>query len=831
MKKSLVILILSLCLLTLFFVSCGQPPEVPPEENEYEYKFSVGAGDDVVEIAYVVETVYESSSDVTDCEVFAEVNGTRFETYSNRYQFSGKSGTVSVNNQLDLKLENGTLTPTSISGPGIIPSYALLSGTYALSENSQLDEQEGLADVDFTLTLNENGTGSFMGIALTYYPLSGDKIVIFDEESARSGLVLNLYLDSKTHEPQQNSLSYDFSVGASFADYYKVFLDPTHTTWGGQGYFTGHSLVTNGTHFYIEGQQYVTGSYELSGGIMTLRSTDSEDAAVTLAVTSDWFDFEREKSYVAGDSYIYLYKNGLSHVSHSHMSGDYEVPKGLGNSDVPAIYQREGNKTYVFDKETLDVVAVIPGDTYIDFSTYTRYADRIQQSSGDPVSHLCISSDKETIFISFPYSGNDGAIEYVNITEDPDYYARLRLNDSVVITRNQYYFLIENTYIAVDAGDYPQLGSIAASATGYSITGASVAYSTVHWDNSDVYRVPYEDVFLAKIVGDDGTVTYAAIGISNYDGVPFSYAVWESGRMLVDNVEGMTVLAGPEDMLIVVKKIGDVHEFVKYDIELLPHNLQYFETSDDYVTLKERLSDTYYLINRDTLGIDFIIEDEDYAGLAGARIINMAGVDRYDASLLDYTNLDFFGKIIVFDTGKLYRPVGSRWYLKCCEYEAVECSFPALVMDEVIKYTYIRHWMGEDSEVTVYLYVNEDGYYDLIAYSDQWMDPDGLAAFTAVDGSAKAYALSLDGDDGTLELTRYTDSAGNEYMLLVGYVLSEYHMDQSSYTMACAEIRALAFGRYTETASGYEITNIMGGAVYTVTVDGDTAGVVIGTAS
>ena len=830
MKKTFLVLLTMLFVLTL--ASCsfisqfigGENNNDTPVTGEYEYKFAVGTGDNVVNIAYVVKTSYTKSSDSTGYEVFAKVNGEAIESRLASGVFDGKEGIININGIWDLELKDGVITPLSApSGSNIIGNYGTMQGTYALESNSQLHEmnngKEDDEKYDFTLKLNADGTGSLININLTYYPIQGNKIVIFNENSEQRGVILDLNYNLHTYKPQEDSLAYNFGLGTGIENYYKIFLG-TSTTHSGEGIFMGQTLHSNGTHFYLEGQSWVLGKCELKNGIMSLifDNTPNEDGGentIEVAITDYGFDYEKAKSYVAGYHYIHIYKNGGAYVNTKELSGTYSVANGIDGLDVPAVCDQ--NKVYVFDKETLDLVATFSGDTYVDISSYTKYTNRAAKPGVESISNIYVSSDKKTVLRSHYYPSENTKIEYENLNTSVDAEVHNIGDDTVITTNYCYYFLMDGTYIEVNSYDYSELRSSIGSAVSYSISAMPTMHTTIYWYNENVYTYETEGTYVAKICWEDNdeSVLYIVISISDSDGS--AYASFIKGRTVVSDVDGVTITVNGSNYITLVKNIGTKLIYVdcELDSDIDASKLEYIGKEGDYLILLENGTDTHYLINKNTLECDYIIIDPDYTGIADTQIVSMAGVSDYDDSVLPYNNYSFFAEILVLDN-KTYVPIKTMKYLNCCVYEARESvAFPELMTNNVIKLSPDEDYVGDYYD---YYYITEDGYYNFAMSTA--LDPANLASFTK-NGETAVYAITE--SSFMLELSKYTDPAGNEYMLILGYSLNKFYMEDSSYGEACMSMPYSDFGTFTETADGYIITGTIDGTVYTVTIDGENA--------
>jgi len=822
MKRTYRILlcVFALLMLTLVFVSCGDNGgDEPPVENEYAYSFTVGVGEDSVELAYVVKTSYQKSQNTTDCEVFARVDGTLIDSRIATCSFSGEEGTINVNGTWELKLENGVLT--SVTAPSeysaIIPANDVLNGTYALDAQSQIPEMSGNAEMDFSLTLNTDGTGTLLEKPLTYYPLDGDSIVILDEDG--EGLVLDMNRTQKSYKPQEDSLSFNFAVGTDFANYYKVFFDSERQTRSGEGMFTAHMLHTSGSYFYIEGARWVTGRYENNEGVISLFvDGEADQDAITIFSTDSIFDAARSKSYAVESAgrYLYIYEDGSAYVS-TDISGIYEVAKGTTGLDIPAIYDRNNDKTYVYSKTTLDLVATFRGDTYVDISTYKKYTNLAQLPNAELISNIYVSPDHQTILKSYEYTSGGTAIEYENMKAAPQN-GRIDFENTLITTNDFCYFLTNNGYFEIGNYDIPQLRDKVSSAVSCTLTKMPVTVTNISYSSDGKYVIPYPDSYVAKICWEnsDQAVMYVVLGVSMSDNVPTgAYAIAFYGMTLANDVDGITAISALyDDTLMLVKKVENTLTITNYTFDFDSSDLRYHSNEGDYLTLKDRLLDVYYLINKNTMEFDYIIEDANYEGITGAKISGMAGVENY--SQFEIAKYPSFADILYFDSGKFYRPFEQKEYLGCYHYLAVAgTAFPDLMTAMVIQYPINEGAVG-------YYYINEDGYYPFSLSTA--LDPSELAAFEK-DGAIMVYTTNDDGTTKTLELTKYNHPMGDTYMLLIEYELIDFTATENTATEATLSMTIFVFGTVTETQDGYEISNTLGGA-YTITIDGDQATIV-----
>ena len=149
----------------------------------YDYAFTLGSGDYAVELAYHVKT--STDSDGTIYDVYPKVNGTVIGTSGIGGGTLGSDGIINVIDVLKLKLEGETLSFVSFTDPGrgiLIAGNEFLAGTYNLQSGMGFGDGFNVDGLDTTLTLNTDGTGSFLGLSLVYMPLNSSEIVIFNED-------------------------------------------------------------------------------------------------------------------------------------------------------------------------------------------------------------------------------------------------------------------------------------------------------------------------------------------------------------------------------------------------------------------------------------------------------------------------------------------------------------------------------------------------------------------------------------------------------------------------------------------------------------------------
>ena len=816
MKKitSILIIVLSLFVLTLTLTACDSSlgGNTEPVLGEYEYKFTLGKDSDTVDIAYVAKTSYVEAQDSTSYEIFAKVDNTLISHCIASGSFSGKEGELHVNGLWTLNLKDGKLTPSAASTSyGIIQDYSVYAGTYALNENSEVDETLELQSSDLNLTLKADGTGSLINKTLFYFPLGGDSIVIFEDDDKEDGLVIELNRLEMTHNPTHDRLTFNFVRGTDFANYYKIFFDESGTKIrSGEGFFNDSTLHTNDTHFLMIGKRWVIGRYELKDGIMSVIYDGEEDhESVKLTVTDTFFDYERATTHYSTDKskYVHIYKNGLAFISDDGTT--YELAKNADGLNVIAVCTQnyDGEKrVQVYDKETLTVSFRLPGDTYVDLSGYDVYEDVANEYLSEVARNLYISPDGNSMFMSSHYLMDDSPIEYYDMKSKFMGYASVKVKDKIIVSQDRYYFLFDGKFIDTDANDDGSLRSLLNYATDSTISAMTVKTRVHYSNNENVYGSEYS-AYVAKITLDDSTtsVIYVMLTVDNYGG---KYMDYRLGRTLLADENGLTIMSDSSNLFTLIKDASNTLNIETYELDFNAYPLEYFAYEDGYVVIKDKNSNTYYLINDSTLTFDYIINDDNYAGIRDAEIISMAGAE--NVAVQHY----YYGDIILLDDGKLYVPSDSIWYIDCMVYESYECTvYEDLTTGRLIKYV-------KDEDTTIHLFVNEKGYYDFYISDD--FDPENLKAFEKVGDITVYDNATYQGSNMTLELTEYANSSDTKYFLAVGYVLYEYEDTGNTISGAGSMTLVLTFGISTESADGYVITG-MDGYVYTITIDGNNA--------
>lgn len=815
MKKNtfFLTLVLSLFVLTLTLTGCefiiGDSGNTEPVLDEYEYKFTLGKGDDAVDIAYVLKTSYTESQDSTNFELYAKVNDTLISSRIANGSFSGKEGVVHINGIWELKLKNGKLTPsTESTSYGIIQDYTAYAGNYVLNEESVVDEVLELQDTDLNLTLNADGTGSFIDKALTYFPLNGESIVIFEEDDDEDGLVIDINRSSMTHNPTHDRLTFNFVRGTNFANYYKIFFDiEGRKMRNGEGFFRDSILYTNDTHFVMSGSRWVIGRYELKGSVMSVIYEGEDDhKSVNLTATDTDFDYERATTHIStdGTKRIYIYKNGLAFSSHEGTT--YELAKGTEGLDVIAVSTEntQGEKwVLVFDKETLDVAFRLAGDTYVDISTYDKYEDIANEYSSDLVRNLYISPDGENMFMSHHYPQSNEPIEYYDMKSKTMGYANMKVEDKIIISQYRYYFLTDGKFIDVNAGDNPYFEGLLNSATDSTISTMPVK-TKMHFSNNSTPHETEYSAYVAKITVDDSTRRVIYVLLTTFE-TGGNYATYHCGKTLATDVNGLTIMLETDGYFTLIKDISGTLNVVTYELDFNVSALKYYGYEDGHAIIRNEYSDTYYLINDTNLAFDYAIIDDNYDGIKDAEIISMAGAENVKAEHY------YYGDIILSGDSKIYVPSDSIWYLNCIVYVPYECTvYENLTTGRVIKYV-------KDGDTTIYLFVNEDGHYEFGI--GEGFDPDGLATFEKLGEIIVYENATMYGENIKLEITEYKHPSGEKYMLAVGYVLYDYIDTGNTISGSFVMTYVFTFGPVTETANGYVIAGI-DNYVYTITIDG-----------
>ena len=826
MKKFLRIAFLAFFVFTLSLVcvGCGGNTE-PPVENEYEYEFSIGKGEHKVDLAYVVKTSYASRDDITSYTVYYKVGNKMMTDSVAMSTFSGKDGLLQIG-AIELRLEDDALSYVSGKGDDFVPQYSSLAGTYQLNESSTLSQDDRYEGMDFSLVLNADGTGEFIDEPLVFYPISSTTIILVADADQYNGLFVNLAEDN-TFSLNNDSLSFNFTIGAKMEDFYKVYFDNHANFKTGGGIFKHSSIYYNDTHFYIYGDEWTMGSYEIKeGNIMVLHNiyaeAEGDATSPEIVLYDDCFDFDRAKVYAGTNGDLYYYKNGMAYASlnYDYFSKNCSIPKGMEGVDVPAIYVPERDTTYVFDKETFETLYTVDGDTYIDPKDFTVYNDICDQPNAEPHVNILVSEDKTEAFFESIYPSENRVvyIKYDNM--------QLVLNNSAVMLNGEFYFFIEeDKYVHVPYYSVSILTSKWSSVTEFEIVrGVSVSHKHYSTENTDSDYTA-DNVYFLTAEWDDSVIYFSLdfYQVPGADYLTYDIYTFENNTLLAEYAPGTNVLFTENNHLAIIKKTGEKVSFVCFE-DIEGSGIRYIDTDDGFITVYEPNEKYYYLIGEESLEIEYMIKDDDYAGLKDARFIKPAGIDSVTIKEQHYYNQQTFSDLIVVGN-KLYKPTSCNYYYKCTIYEAYDCEFPKLMAGEVIEYNVTRYDDELSDYVTepYYYYVNEEGYYALNDIRE-WLDPAGLANFTLVEGSVKTYSANhtgYDGEDMILETAKYKDANGTEYMLILGYALFDCYDFGNYIEDSAMTMYTLACGTCVESEDGFTLYTAKG--TYTVTIDGETA--------
>ena len=354
------------------------------------------------------------------------------------------------------------------------------------------------------------------------------------------------------------------------------------------------------------------------------------------------------------------------------------------------------------------------------------------------------------------------------------------------------------------------------------ISGVSVSYNCYPMENTyNDYAA--DDVYFVTASWDESIIYFSIDLEKSPDGDYLLYNIFssENNTLLAEHAPGTNVLITDEN-LAVIKKTDEKVSFARFDrIEAV--RFSYVDTDDGFITVYDPIGKYYYLIDEESLLIEYMIKDEDYSGLKDPRFIKAAGIENVTIKDNHYYNQHHFSDLIVVGN-KLYKPTSCVYDYKCAVYEAYECAFPKIMAGEVIEYqvTYYDYDLSKDVTKPFYYYINENGYYELKEVYE-WLDPAGLADFTPVDGSVKYYSAHHNGYnvDMTLETAKYKDANGTEYLLILGYTLVDSYDLGNTVTTAKMDMYTLACGTCVESEGGF--TLYVANGIYTVTISGDTA--------
>lgn len=789
----------------------------------YDYAFTLGSGDYAVELAYHVKT--STDSDGTIYDVYPKVNGTVIGTSGIGGGTLGSDGIINVIDVLKLKLEGETLSFVSFTDPGrgiLIAGNEFLAGTYNLQSGIGFGDGFNVDGLDTALTLNTDGTGSFLGLSLVYLPLNSTEIVIFNEDG--EGLILELNYVNHTYLAPSNSLRPNFILAGSMADYYslslKYALDSSYT---GVGYCSGNLHLGETTAVLLGNNEttYFVGPYEKDGNKVTLKASETETETVYL--DDNTFDYKVVKQYKVGEEYVNYYENGgafvFDNATHNSITGKYTVPDGALDSDVPAVVQTYGGEStvYVLNKETLNLDYYIMGSAYVDTSDYTVYSYLSNSTRPNHFNReLLISPDGENVYIRESATIEDSVTQLQKLEG-----ATLFADNKVVATGDgEFYLTLGFKYFVTNSYDLSVLDERLAEDFTYSYASVDTLTETQHMYPQD-YTSDCSNVHIVKMEWD-GEVEYA-FAYNYTDGDAYNTAAFCYGGEFFLEKDGATLFMSEYGYLVSVKIEEDR---ALLDHSELPNNVTYFPTDDGYVTFRH--NGDYYLVGSSGI-IELIIHNEkSYTSIKNAVSIPAPGATDYPKP----DSVRYAASDVLYDeaAGMVYIPLGTDVTYGCISYSGYECDELPYLQEKIIRYNIATL----NAPYYMYLYVTDDGYYKIsddaaiAGLPAEFTEGTRLEEFTGTYSSE--YGEGVDAVDIILELIEYENNNGIRCMLIVAYTLQGYHFEYGTgnvadtYREPTMDVIFIAYGTFSASDKyNYRIENLAENYYYTVAISGSHA--------
>lgn len=756
-------------------------------ENVYSYDFSI----DEEKFSYEAK-VSESENEI-QYKVFLKHNDKYVENYD--LTSTLEKGYTSIPyrgmlfNIVGDKLELGDYQHADIP----LFSYEMICGTY----NALPEYSEEMGD----LVLNADGTGTFMDIALKYYPLVSihGGIVIVDQYN--NGLIVTLEYSSKTFFTSRGTLDINFKGAENMDVYYDIMLSNS-SSYFGKNYFSGNSLFFLDDYFYMNGDYNLIGKYTKNNEKVTLTVGD-DSSEIILNENNYTFDLEIEKEYKVGDKCVVLYKNGEAYVNTYNLTGRFEVAKNAIEMNKPVVYCYDSDTTYIYD-ELLNVELVINGNSYTDFSKLKKY-DYIH-TDYDPNYSLAINSDSTGLYLYETASYNDYKL-YCS------YHECQKISDGIYCDDERYYFIIGDKF----SFTYKEYFEDFAPATNCN----AIEYNIYNMDSvyqMDSYNSNMDNIInstICEFIIDD--LYYAAfiLGEKVNENV-------EEGNYDVHHFFGGEIIGISNDTVLyeennVVAAVGKIKKYtvVKYDMQA--NDTVNVDFDDSYLTIKN--DSKYYLF--DSGRIAYIFDSEQYSGFKGFEVIRKSKITNdilYDSEYypviinaknkLVYTIPKAHNAESFFSCcNQLFYNVGNIYVYEAYTYEDVP------VMDRLIAYKY----QDDNEEKTGFISITKTGCYNVYTYGDV-LDYSALSDFTFVERFKFDNVTTPGKDVRSFEFDIFKDENDNLFAVLLGYTIEEYDETDNPYPPLFT-LYIMDFGVYSNTDNVYTVKSVYKNMTYIITIE------------
>ena len=363
MKKSKLFLsLLTLCML----FSCGNSTNSSSSEKASSSEESSSIYPIIIKHEYKFTIANHEFKYTIDYEEYEPYEGGFNNSYTIKFYMDGKefeeaqvSGTVVDDSIIDsnglcYKIENGEFTLENFKGGGPLYGYELYAGTYELMPDST--HLEGVKQDD-KLVLKEDGTFEFLEKTGDYYPLTGNKVVLLDDE--QDGYVVDVYSyinDEyvKRYLPIGNNLKVTFNGPVDIDSYYKTQFGD-YKRYDGTGYFTDYYLYVIEDAFYVQGAQWSSGKSKVENNkLYVLDGEGNKLGALILNEEGETltFDSEIEKQIKKENGYINYYVDDTVFVNIEGVCyGQYLKVRNSVPSNVIAVWDFSNNRVLVFNED------------------------------------------------------------------------------------------------------------------------------------------------------------------------------------------------------------------------------------------------------------------------------------------------------------------------------------------------------------------------------------------------------------------------------------------------------------------------------------------------
>ncbi|MBP3495087.1 MAG: hypothetical protein J6K52_02655 [Clostridia bacterium] len=780
-------LLLALSILCMAFVGCTDEEPTPSGDVVTEYTYDFKIGDE--NLSYVYKEIKSDSGEST--KLVLKLNGKELPF---EFMPSVSDSEIGIGAMVFTK-KDGKLVFSSLRDGGYeeIQSYEILGGTYKMQQGMDIGGYEGNTD----LVLNKDGTGTLLGLALKYYPVKSNKIMVVSEDN--DGLVIDLNVLNDTYQTARGNLA-TTRINIDIGDYYEIVYSNSERYFGKDLCSSYGSLYIMGDKFAFSDYIYATGKAEVSGNTAKLTITSTSSSGETHDETeefiidkeNDGFDFEQEKLYQSGDKKIKVYKNGSVYASVAFGTGEYIALEDAVRNDVPAFYDEYADTTYVFDKE-LNVILRLEGSFFVDISKYNEFKHATSEE-GQVDRRLYLDEEKNEIYLyNDPMTGEDAPI-VSKPREQICYDGVFACADNVLYLMKDGIFF--DDYISNLADFYMYDCELEVELNKYDTYEYKYKYTG---SNHDLQKETVEDVYIATLKWENGKFAVLTAMLSEYDGVKNQHIGGFVGNYIGEN-GNITAMYNYYDLTFVRKGEG-VFEMARTELSL--NNPQLEDFNDGFITIKDMGMNYIYA---DDLLIEFVIDTPDYDGVSGNRFISQAGAQDEEFEAI----YAYYGEIILDEQNKkVYIPTTN---IEFDVFEYIIYSYEQIdVVDEML--------ISYEAEKTEYLLISNDGYYPA-SLGSSIPDYSQLASFTFA--QRNTYSVTKDGEGYKLAIGRYS-LEDQEYALIVKYQLTELEKTDSYISSADACFEIVKFGALAEVDQNTLTVAISSNEVYTITIDGENA--------